>query len=477
MKHNHGLQKAAELMKREGLPAPVITNFERLFECVIRGETGIIQEEEIEPVTQVDTLDDLLVAGEAAREGRKLLDKLVVVRLNGGLGTTMGLERAKSLLKVKDGHTFNDVIALQLRALGGATSISIPLIHMTSFSTDGDVQNVMRQYSDLSPQGLPATFLQHKHPKIYLDTLTPAQEEAEELNWNPPGHGDIYASLIATGLAEKLLAMGKRYLFVANADNLGATVEPAILGYLAKTGAPFLMETAERTKADAKGGHLARRRSTGRLLLRESSQAPTTESGEIIPHFQDVSLYRHFNTNNIWLDLEAVVDVARTHDGTVPLPLISNKKTVNPRDKSSRKVVQIETAMGAAIEVFEGARALQVPRSRFAPVKSNNDLLVVRSDVYTLNADYTMTVSSRRTTPGLPLVSLDPAHYGLIKDFEERMKVVPSLLEAESLTVRGDVTFGHAVVIAGKAIITTADAAPKEIPSSVTRVDSREIVL
>ncbi len=477
MEHNQGLREATELMKREGLPAPVITNFERLFECVIRGETGIIQEEEIEPVTQVDTLDDLLTAGEAAQEGRKLLDKLVVVRLNGGLGTTMGLERAKSLLKVKDGNTFNDVIALQLRALGETTGISIPLIHMTSFSTDEDVRNVMRGYSDLSPQGLPATFLQHKHPKIYLDTLTPAQEPAEELNWNPPGHGDIYASLIATGLAEKLLGMGKQYLFVANADNLGATVEPAILGYLAKTGAPFLMETAERTKADAKGGHLARRRSTGRLLLRESSQAPTTESGEIIPQFQDVSLYRHFNTNNIWLDLEAVADVARTHDGAVPLPLISNKKTVNPRDKSSRKVVQIETAMGAAIEVFEGARALQVPRSRFAPVKSNNDLLVVRSDVYTLNPDYTMTVSSRRTKPGLPLVSLDPAHYGLIKDFERRIQVVPSLLEAESLTVRGDVTFGHSVAIAGKAGIKTADAAPKEIPSSVTEVDSREVVL
>jgi UTP--glucose-1-phosphate uridylyltransferase len=237
------------------------------------------------------------------------------------------------------------------------------------------------------------------------------------------------------------------------------------------------METAERTKADAKGGHLARRRSNGRLLLRESSQAPTTPSGDVIPEFQDVSRYRQFNTNNIWLDLEAVVRVARTHDGTVPLPLISNRKTVNPRDKASRKVIQIETAMGAAIEVFEGSRALQVPRSRFAPVKSNNDLLVVRSDVYELQPDFTMKISQARKLRGLPLVSLDASHYGLIKDFERRIRVVPSLINAESLTVHGDVTFSHPLVISGAVLIKTAVPEPREVPATLSRIESKEVTL
>jgi UTP--glucose-1-phosphate uridylyltransferase len=190
-----------------------------------------------------------------------------------------------------------------------------------------------------------------------------------------------------------------------------------------------------------------------------------------------VSLYRHFNTNNIWLDLEAVVRVAKSHEGTVPLPLISNRKTVNPRDKSSRKVIQVETAMGAAIEVFEGARALQVPRSRFAPVKSNNDLLVVRSDVYVLNPDYTMTVAPEREAPGLPLVSLDPAHYGLIKDFERRIRVVPSLIHAESLSVQGDVTFSHPVAIVGQVVIKTGEQRPKEIKADVSRIESGECLI
>jgi UDP-N-acetylglucosamine pyrophosphorylase len=237
------------------------------------------------------------------------------------------------------------------------------------------------------------------------------------------------------------------------------------------------METAERTKADAKGGHLARRRSTGRLVLRESGQAPTGPGGDIIPEFQDITKYRHFNTNSIWLDLRAVLDVAGQHEGTIPLPLISNKKTVNPRDRASRKVVQIETAMGAAIEVFEGALALQVPRRRFAPVKSNNDLLVVRSDAYVLQEDSTLAINPARVLPGLPLVSLDSQFFGLLKDFESRMKVVPSLVDAASLTVKGDVVFDHLVKIVEDAVVTTTPGAKASIPASITRIEATQVEL
>lgn len=476
-KSKAGLERAAALMRRDGLPEAVIKNFERLFHDVILGKTGIITEAEIEPVAEIDCFSTVSVCNNALGEGTKLLGKLAVIRLNGGLGTTMGLERAKSLLRVKEGLTFNDIIAKQLQVLGARSGASIPLIHMTSFSTDADVKRAMEPYGDLSPGGLPVSFLQHRHPKIYVDTMSPAEEPVAELNWNPPGHGDIYAALLATGLAEKLLAMGKRYAFVANADNLGATVEPSILGYFASSGAPFLMETAERTKADAKGGHLARRKSSGRLVLRESSQAPTAPGGEIIPEFQDVQKYRHFNTNNIWLDLEAVVRVARDHDGSIPLPLISNKKTVNPRDRGSRRVIQIETAMGAAIEVFEGARALQVPRSRFAPVKSNNDLLVVRSDAYVLSEDFTLSVNPKRTIAGLPSVSLDSHFFGLLKDFESRMKAMPSLVGAKSFTVKGNVEFGHALSIEGAVTLNGPAEKLASIPKETVALCDQEISL
>jgi UTP--glucose-1-phosphate uridylyltransferase len=472
-----GLKAAAAKMQADGLPVAVIKNFERLFDDVLHGKTGVITEDEIEPVVAVADFSEIKKCDDSVAVGKQLLESLVVVRLNGGLGTSMGLKRAKSLLPVKDGLTFNDIIAKQLQSLHRSYDVSIPLVHMTSFSTDADVKAAMANYSELSPAGLPVSFLQHRHPKIYLDSMMPAAEQDDELNWNPPGHGDIYAALIASGLAEKLLQMGKRYAFVANADNLGATVEPAILGYFVKSGAPFLMETAERTTADAKGGHLARRKTTGRLVLRESSQAPTRPGGDIIPEFQDISKYRYFNTNNIWLDLEAVLKVAKRHDGAIPLPLICNKKSVNPRNRSSKKVIQIETAMGAAIEVFEGALALQVPRSRFAPVKTNNDLLIVRSDVYVLNEDCTLTVSPVRRAPGLPLVSLDPHFYGLINDFEARMKMVPSLVEAESLTVTGDIVFDHQLSVVGKVRVAAPAGEQMALPRDILRVENSEISL
>lgn len=474
---NKVIDEAVERMNRADLPRPVMKNFERLFKQVLHGETGIIPEADIEPLSDVETFASIASNKEIIAEGKRCLEKLVVIRLNGGLGTTMGLEKAKSLLQVRGDLTFNDIIGFQLREIKKQTGVAIPLIHMTSFSTDADVKAAMEPFRDLNPASVPFTFLQHKHPKIYADTMTPADESNDDLNWNPPGHGDLYAALMATGLAEELLALGKRYVFVANADNLGATVEPAILGYFASSGAPFLMETAERTKADSKGGHLARNRATGRLMLRESGQAPTTETGEIIPEFQDITRYRHFNTNNIWLDLEAVVQVARAHEGSIPLPLISNRKTVNPRDKGSRPVIQIETAMGAAIEVFEGSKALQVPRSRFAPVKSNNDLMVVRSDAYVLTSDFTMVVNPERTLPSLPLVSLDPRFFGLLKDFEARVKVVPSLVHAESLAVKGDVVFSHLLKVFGNVAISANADSQRSLPAALKVADAQEYSL
>ena len=97
-------------------------------------------------------------------------------------------------------------------------------------------------------------------------------------------------------------ATGIRYAFVSNADNLGAVLDPVILEWFAARGAPFAMETVIGTEADRKGGHIAWR--DGRLVLRETAQAPDQHS------FQDFRRWRYYNTNNLWLDLEAL-DVGR----------------------------------------------------------------------------------------------------------------------------------------------------------------------
>ena len=230
-----------------------------------------------------------------------------------------------------------------------------------------------------------------------------------------PGHGDVFASLAATGLLGQLLEHGYEYLFLSNSDNLGATLEPKILSWLAAEGLPFVSEVVDRTEGDRKGGHLARRRSDGGLLLRETAQVPHEDQEA----FEDISVHRYFNANNIWVSLRALDEKLREGGGVLELPMIVNRKTVDPTDPSSPEVVQLETAMGAAIGVFEGAAAVHVPRDRFVPVKKTNDLLVVRSDAYVLHDDWTVRLVPERE--GLaPHVELDSDHFKLIRDFEER---------------------------------------------------------
>ena len=365
-----------------------------------------------------------------------------MLRLNGGLGTSMGLTGAKSLLEAKDGLSFLDIIARQVLALRAEHDAELPLVLMDSFSTREDSLAALAEHAGLDV-GLPLDFIQNKEPKLLVEDLTPAAwPDNPSLEWCPPGHGDLYTALVTSGMLENLLERGFEYAFVANSDNLGAVLEPRILAWLRANEIPFLMEVTERTEADRKGGHLARRRSDDRLVLRETAQTPD----EDLKALQDLGKHRYANTNNLWVSLRALDAAMRERDGVLGLPIIRNEKTVDPGDKSSPAVFQIETAMGAAIEVFDGARALIVPRTRFAPVKTTDDLLALRSDAYRLTADSRVEL----VRDSVPIVTLDTDHYKLMRDFDARFPKGPvSLKEADRFEVEGDVTFGADVVARG----------------------------
>ncbi|MCB1182464.1 UTP--glucose-1-phosphate uridylyltransferase [bacterium] len=441
----------AARMRAADLPEIVIRNFAHAHAQLAAGATGLIPEAEIVPVTSLPGPEDVT---ERHRErGRRELARAILLKLNGGLGTGMGLDRAKSLLPVKDGLTFLDIIARQARATG------IPLVLMNSFSTRDDTLAALAAYPELAGE-IPLDFLQHKVPKLTEDGLGPiAWPAAPDLAWCPPGHGDIYPALVTSGLLPRLLAAGYRYAFVSNADNLGAVMDPDLLGYFAAEGLPFMMEVAERTPADRKGGHLAMT-PAGQLLLRESAQCPEAD----VAAFQDVTRHRYFNTNNLWLDLVALQDELDRRDGVLGLPLIRNRKTVDPRDPDSPAVIQLETAMGSAIAVFAGAGALRIASERFAPIKKTNDLLDVRSDNYVLTPDYQVRANPERTLPRL-VVDLDPAHFGFVDQLDARFPHgVPSLLHCSRLRVAGDVRFGRDVVLSGDVEIRNDGPDPLQVP-------------
>nr|MBL0714019.1 UTP--glucose-1-phosphate uridylyltransferase [Desulfobacterales bacterium] len=394
-----------------------------------------------------------------SEDGGRAIQQAVRITLNGGLGTSMGLTGPKSLLPVREGLTFLEVIMRQAEVAG------IRQVLMNSFNTHTATLAALTEIPHETP---PLTFIQNKFPKILQENLKPADwPEAPELEWNPPGHGDIYTAIQTSGILDRLLEGGYRYALICNSDNLGATVDLPLLGFMAANDIPFVMEVARRTPADAKGGHLAVRPDGG-LILRESAQFPADSDGG------DIGRYAYFNTNNLWVNLPYLKTLIQQH-GTIPLPLILNPKTLDPRDPASPAVFQLESAMGAATGLFEGARAVLVPRTRFFPVKKCNDLLILRSDCFTLNNRFQLEANPHQNHGG-PLVSLDPAFYRRIDQFEARFPAgVPSLLECEQLTIRGDIRFESPVTIKGKVGLTNPDSTQKTIEAG--SVISEDLIL
>jgi UTP--glucose-1-phosphate uridylyltransferase len=437
------LEAALDKMRADGVADVAVRTFAHHYERLRAGEGGVLAEGEIEPVADLPDADELPEDADGAREA---LAQTVVIKLNGGLGTSMGMSGPKSLLEVKDGLTFLDITVRQILELRKRMDTALPLVLMNSFATREASLAALDPYADLAVDRVPADFLQSKVPKLAADDLAPAAwPDDPRLEWAPPGHGDLYPSLLSSGMLQALLDAGYRYAFVANVDNLGAVMAPRILAWFAHEQIPFLMEVADRTAADRKGGHLARRPGGG-LVLREIAQTPDEDAEA----FQDTARHRYFNTNTLWIDLRALSQTLSERDGVLGLPMIVNRKTIDPGDPSSTPVIQLETAMGAAIDVFDGARAIRVPRERFAPVKTTDDLLALRSDAYVLRDDGTVAVAPERDGAGAPLVELDPKHYKLVRDFEARFPAgPPSLVQAERLTVRGDVVFGANVVVRG----------------------------
>src|SRR5699024_8960047 len=135
---------------------------------------------------------------------KQVFDQLAIINLNGCLGTSMGLDQAKSLLHVRDGRSFLDIIVEQVLAARRGTGSRLPLIFMNSFRTREDTLEVLAKYPDLPIGGLPLDFLKNKGPKLRTDNLSPGDwDEDSALEWCPPGQGDIYTALKTSGLLQE----------------------------------------------------------------------------------------------------------------------------------------------------------------------------------------------------------------------------------------------------------------------------------
>ncbi|XP_026787605.1 UTP--glucose-1-phosphate uridylyltransferase isoform X2 [Pangasianodon hypophthalmus] len=386
------------------------------------------------------------------------LNKLAVVKLNGGLGTSMGCKGPKSLISVRNENTFLDLTVQQIEHLNKTYNADVPLVLMNSFNTDEDTKKILQKYTHHRVKI--HTFNQSRYPRINKESLLPVATnmgltgENSEV-WYPPGHGDIYASFYNSGLLDQLISEGKEYIFVSNIDNLGATVDLHILNHLMSQPADrrceFVMEVTDKTRADVKGGTLIQYDNKLRLL--EIAQVPKAHVDE----FKSVTKFKIFNTNNLWISLPAI---KRLHEqNAMDLEIIVNPKTLD----GGLNVIQLETAVGAAIKSFDNALGINVPRSRFLPVKTTSDLLLVMSNLYSLDAG-SLNMSEKREFPTTPHVKLGSS-FTKVQDFLQRFESIPDMLELDHLTVSGDVTFGKQVTLKGTVIIIANHGDRIDIPA------------
>lgn len=437
-----GLDLCIKKMRDNGASDTAVTVFSHYYRQYQSGVSGLIAENDITPLTQVPQLSEQCFETSAQAEA---LGKTALIKLNGGLGTSMGLEKAKSLIEIRQGQSFLDIICRQVLAAREEYQVRLPLIFMNSFRTRQDTLAALAKYPTLPVAGLPLDFLQNQIPKILVDNLEPVSwPDNPSLEWCPPGHGDIYVALYSSGLLKKLLEQGFEYVCVSNSDNLGAAPDGQLAAWFAQSQIPFAMEVCQRTVNDRKGGHLAVRKADGQLILRESAQ--TAPQDQVF--FTDEHRHRFFNTNTLWFNLAKLSEALANQNGVLGLPLIANLKTADPSDLDSPKVVQLETAMGTAVEVFAGAQAIEVPRQRFLPVKTTNELTLLRSDLYILDAKARLMSESTQ----LPEIRLDPTFYGRLADYQVRFPAQGvSLRSARSFKVSGDWYFSAKATITGEA--------------------------
>lgn len=426
--------------------------FRRYLTDAARGTT--LDWDRIQPPNPKQVVDYSTIETVSEAEGKELLSKLAVLKLNGGLGTSMGCVGPKSIIEVRDGKSFLDLTVRQIEHLNRQYDTDVPFILMNSFNTDSDTEVIIKKYQGHNITI--KTFDQSRFPRVHKDSLQPIPKSYEDSLecWYPPGHGDFFESIHSSGILDELIAAGKEYLFVSNGDNLGAVVDFNILKHVITTGTEYVMELTDKTRADVKGGTIIDYDGSVRLL--EIAQVPK----EHVEEFKSIKKFKYFNTNNLWINLKAIKRLVENNE--LAMEIIPNSKTVTTGTYVDAPVLQLETAIGAAIRHFEGAHGVNVPRRRFLPVKTCSDLLLVKSDLYSISRG-TVEMSPARFG-GSPLVKLG-SHFKKVTDFQKRIPHMPKIVELDHLTITGNVFLGKNVTLKGTVIIVCEEGKRIDIPN------------
>eukprot|EP01132_Coremiostelium_polycephalum_P008401 gene8401-10317_t len=381
----------------------------------------------------------------------RLLHKLAVVKLNGGLGTRMGCKGAKSSIEIAPGISFLDMTVAHIEQVNQDYAVDIPLILMNSFKTHNETNKIIEKYK--THRVTIKTFSQSKFPRMYKDTLNVVPKVNAPYNpkeWYPPGSGDVFRSLQRSGLLEELLSQGKEYLFISNVENLGAVIDIQVLNHIHLQKVEFGLEVTNRINTDSTGGILMSYKE--KLHLLELSQVRQDK----LKRFKD---FKYWNTNNIWVNLKSVQSLLKEDK------LVLDWIVAYPSE-DHKTMVQLETPAGMGIQNFQNSVAIFVPRDRYRPIKSTSQLLLAQSNLFQFEHGQVV-LNPKREATDIPLVKLGE-DFQTISEYEKRFKSIPDMLELDHLTVSGDVYFGSKCTLKGTVIIVANHGERIDIPDGVT---------
>ena len=379
------------------------------------------------------------------------LDRAVVLKLNGGLGTSMGMTKAKSLLEAKDGRDLpRHHRRARCSALRERSGARLPLVLMNSFATRDDSLAALAPPPGDRLRRARRTSCRTRCPSSTPTTCSRSTWPRDPaLEWAPPGHGDLYTALRHLGDARRRCSThGYRYAFVSNSDNLGAVLEPRILAWIAREELPFVDGGRRPHRRRPQGRPPRPAPRDGGLVLREIAQTPD----EDLDAFQDIDRHRYFNTNTLWVDLRRAARRAR-----------GARRRARPADDRQPQdgrpvgqvrppaVIQLETAMGAAIDVFDG-RARAARRPRGASRRSRRPTTCSRcAPTPTCCTDDAPRRAGARARRRRRSSTSTPTTTSCSADFEPRFPARRAVAarRASASTVTGDVTFGRDVVVRG----------------------------
>lgn len=410
----------------------------------------------IETKREIDSKDEILVVpydslasiSEDIAETKMLLDKLVVVKFNGALGTNMGFSGPKSAIEVKNNLTPLDLMVDQVESLNSKYGCNVPLLLMDTAETHDRVQKVLEKYSNSKVDIHSLSLSQQPHEKSFeghsrKDKLYPSSD-----------HSVVFLSLMKSGTLDLLLVQGKEYALVVDSDNVAAVADPKIFNHLIQNQIEYCMEVAPVPSIDLRNSLINLR--PGKFQLVDITQNPTKQSG---------GKFKFINTRSMWVNLRAIKRLIDTDE--LKVENFSSSKEVN-----DDQIISRETAADSAIQFFDHTIGINVAQSRYLPVNSTSDLLLLQSDLYT--ADEGILVQNpARDNPANPSIELGP-EFEKVNNFQSRFKSIPSIINLDSLKVEGDVWFGAGITLKGKVSIVAKRGMKLEIPDGIV-LENKEI--